>query len=541
MSAPQHWLSLLAQTPRPLILGVGVLVLHTASTLLLIPLAQQLGELPQRFTLPTLGLLLGQIVGLYFLKNSWAYLQTRWLGTAAYQAVYGYRRELYQTLLAWPLARLQQESPGELAARLSHDLEQLRLGLRSLLTEALPASIQLLCLLGILVTIQPLLAGAVLLGGPLAALMLNRLARSLEQGSQIAQNEVTQLQGAMVDTLLQFRTVFSFGLQASELTRFVEAQNRQQAAQLTLLHRVALTPLLMGSLQIALIAGLLYFCGWLFAHGQLQLGQLTSFGAALALSIDPVLFLTLSLTQLGVARGSWQRLQQLKQEVPPLPRVIRAELAPDILLEAQHVHFAYPGHPPLWQGLSLQLQRGEWLALSAPSGTGKSTLLHLLAGLYSPDQGQIAWSPTLKHLYLLPQRAELFQRSLRENLLLGQTSAPDLETVLRTCCLESVITRLPQGLDTAVGLQGDSLSGGERQRVALARALLHDPQVLLLDEATSEIDEATEAKIYKSLRQHWPDLAVMIVAHRPSSLAAADRHLTFSEANQNEPMQKPSR
>jgi subfamily B ATP-binding cassette protein MsbA len=535
LSAPHHWLYLLAQTPRPLILGVGALILHTATTLLLIPLAQQLGELPQRFTLPTLGLLLGQIVGLYFFKNSWAYLQTRWLGTAAYQAVYGYRSELYQTLLAWPLARLQQESPGELAARLSHDLEQLRLGLRSLLTEALPASIQLLCLLGILVAIQPLLAGAVLLGGPLAALILNRLARSLEQGSQIAQNEVTQLQGAMVDTLLQFRTVFSFGLQTTELTRFVEAQSRQQAAQLTLLHRVALTPLLMGSLQIGLIAGLLYFCGWLFAQGQLSLGQLTSFGAALALSIDPVLFLTLSLTQLGVARGSWQRLQKLSHAPPALPTITRVELPADLLLEARHLSFAYPGHPPVWQHLQLQLRRGEWLALSAPSGTGKSTLLHLLAGLYAPEQGEIYWSPALEHLYLLPQRAELFQRSLRDNLFLGQPEPNNLSTILHTCCLETVIARLPQGLETPVGLQGDSLSGGERQRVALARALIHSPQVLFLDEATSEIDEATEAKIYQSLRQNWPDLAVIIVAHRPSSLAAADRHLQLS-AHQLQPI-----
>jgi ABC-type bacteriocin/lantibiotic exporter with double-glycine peptidase domain len=98
-----------------------------------------------------------------------------------------------------------------------------------------------------------------------------------------------------------------------------------------------------------------------------------------------------------------------------------------------------------------------------------------------------------------------------------------------------VIARLPQGLETPVGLQGDSLSGGERQRVALARALIHSPQVLFLDEATSEIDEATEAKIYQSLRQNWPDLAVIIVAHRPSSLAAADRHLQLS-AHQLQPI-----
>lgn len=506
------------------------MVLHTATTLLLIPLAQQLGELPQRFTLPTLGFLLAQIVGLYFLKNSWAYLQTRWLGTAAYQAVYGYRSELYKTLLAWPLARLQQESPGELAARLSHDLEQLRLGLRSLLTEALPASIQLLCLLGILVTIQPLLAGAVLLGGPLAALILNRLARSLEQGSQMAQNEVTQLQGAMVDTLLQFRTVFSFGLQATEQARFVQAQTRQQEAQLSLLHRVALTPLLMGSLQISLIAGLLYFCGWLFAQGQLSLGQLTSFGAALALSIDPVLFLTLSLTQLGVARGSWQRLQSLSHAPPCVPTITRAELAPEVLLEARNLSFAYPGHPPVWQHLHLQLRRGEWLALSAPSGAGKSTLLHLLAGLYAPDQGEIFWSPSLEHLYLLPQRAELFQRSLRENILLDQPERPALQKVLQACCLEPLIARLPQGLDTPVGVQGDMLSGGERQRVALARTLYHHPQVLLLDESTSEIDEATEAQIYQALRHNWPELAVIVVAHRASSLAYTDRKLEWLKA-----------
>lgn len=200
--------------------------------------------------------------------------------------------------------------------------------------------------------------------------------------------------------------------------------------------------------------------------------------------------------------------------------------------------FHYDDRPAVGP-LSLEIKRGEIVGIAGPSGSGKSTLIKLLLGLYHLDRGslQIGDVPVdeIRHEELISntavvlQETELFNFSLRENITLMREVSPAL--LQRSCeiaCLNDIIARLPEGLDTAVGERGYSLSGGERQRVGIARAICRNAPILLLDEATSALDSITEQVVMERLvAEHTADRTILIVAHRISTLKDADRIVVF--------------
>lgn len=187
----------------------------------------------------------------------------------------------------------------------------------------------------------------------------------------------------------------------------------------------------------------------------------------------------------------------------------------------------------------LQIFRGERIGVAGRSGSGKSTLLRLLLGLHRPQEGKILFDEVeitdirhaslVEHVAVVLQETELFNLSLRDNLsLMREVSGPVFETACHVACLDELIARLPQGLDTLLGERGYALSGGERQRVGIARALCRPFSLLLLDEATSALDEETETLILRRLRDYLPgDASVLSVAHRPAALAQLDRMIVF--------------
>ena len=188
---------------------------------------------------------------------------------------------------------------------------------------------------------------------------------------------------------------------------------------------------------------------------------------------------------------------------------------------------------------SLQLRRGEWLGIAGASGGGKTTLVDLVAGLLTPQEGRISvdghtledatldrWREGLAYV---GQEGSVFDDSVRGNLLAEGAAADDaaLRAVLETVGLEARVRTLPNGLDERVGDRGSALSGGERQRLTIARALLRRPSLLILDEATSALDPESEAALLEQLQAIDPRPAALVVAHRPSTLGHCDSVVTI--------------
>jgi ATP-binding cassette subfamily B protein len=204
-------------------------------------------------------------------------------------------------------------------------------------------------------------------------------------------------------------------------------------------------------------------------------------------------------------------------------------------VQYEHVRFSYPGATEaVLRDVNLQVEPGETLVLTGATGSGKTTLLQLVPRLADVTSGRVLVGGTdvrdipLAELRSLVgcafEEATLFSASVRENVTFGAEGASEeeLEAAL-TAAQARFAYELPWGLDTRIGEQGMALSGGQRQRIALARAILARPQVLILDDPLSALDVHTEERVTRALRQILTGVTAIVVAHRPSTVALADR------------------
>ena len=211
--------------------------------------------------------------------------------------------------------------------------------------------------------------------------------------------------------------------------------------------------------------------------------------------------------------------------------------SPDLLLSMRGLSFAYPGGKPVLSELNLQVKSGEWVAICGASGAGKSTLMELMKGNLLPSKGAIYLQGHLlnaesrdwfrRQSALVLQRTWIFSGTIRSNLMMVSPRASEAELwdCLKQARLDQEISSFPQGLDTPVGEDGYALSGGQAQRLSLARALLSGRNLLLLDEPTSQIDLESEAAITQALAEVAKEKTFVLLTHRASALANADRVL----------------
>jgi len=247
-------------------------------------------------------------------------------------------------------------------------------------------------------------------------------------------------------------------------------------------------------------------------------------GATAAQRVYEILDTEPTITSPAIARNNRDALPDRRSPAQPSGRLVLS-----------HVEFAYPGSAaPVLRDVCLDLSPGETVALVGGTGSGKTTLLYLIARLADATRGTITLDGTdIRNMPLATLRTmvacafedpTLFSASVRENVALGVPDATDESVrIALTAAQAGFVDELPWGLDTRIGEQGMSLSGGQRQRIALARAILAGPSVLLLDDPLSALDVHTEAKVTEALSQVLATSTALVVAHRPSTVALADR------------------
>jgi ATP-binding cassette subfamily B protein len=204
------------------------------------------------------------------------------------------------------------------------------------------------------------------------------------------------------------------------------------------------------------------------------------------------------------------------------------------MLRAERV-CAHYGAAPALHDVSMRVAAGELVCIVGPNGAGKSTLAHLLMRLHEPTSGRIlidgvdiatvSLHSLRSQIGVVPQHVLLFNATVRDNIAYGrpEPSQAQIEAAARAARAHDFVVRLPQGYDTVIGDRGLRLSGGQQQRVALARALLKDPRILILDEATAMFDPQGEAEFLDACRAVVTSRTVLLITHRPASLAVAER------------------
>lgn len=317
-----------------------------------------------------------------------------------------------------------------------------------------------------------------------------------------------------------------YGAEVDSSMRLMLSENRIYAALQPLIGLVAASAAIL----------LLLLAGDRVESGTMTSAQLFGFLLYAALLTRPVAELAHVYGQVQTARGTLARLQSVLAEKgePGYDRKGRlAEARGEIAVNA--ITFAYPGREPTLRNLDLTIRAGEVIALTGANGAGKSTLIKLLLRFYEPQAGSIELDgidiATLdvrelrRRIGLVPQHVYLFNGSIRDNIAYGLEGASEvaIETAARLAQAHEFIVELPQGYETQIGDHGLRLSGGQRQRIALARALVKDPPVLILDEATSMYDLDGESAFIAACGTALAGRTVIIITHRPASLAMADR------------------
>ncbi len=298
---------------------------------------------------------------------------------------------------------------------------------------------------------------------------------------------------------------------------------------------------LMAGSRLAAPLAILVLGGWQVLIGQVSLGTMFALSALAASFLEPLSMLVSTGLQLQLLGSYMARIndvldtpvEQRGQEWRPAPRLSGH-------LRADAVSFRYsPVGPLVVQDVSIEIQPGSKVAIVGRSGSGKSSLAHLLLGLYPPNVGRVLYDgvdlamleagSVRRQIGVVTQDAFLFGSTIRENIALADPhlSLEAVERAARLACVDADVAAMPLGYESPLADAGASVSGGQRQRIALARALAPQPRILLLDEATSALDALTEAQVYRNLAE--VGCTMIVIAHRLSTIVDADAILVMED------------
>ncbi len=471
------------------------------------------------------------------------YGQDSLMAKAALAITLDLRKQVYAHLQRLSLSYFEMAQSGDLAYRLTEDIDRIGEVVNKVFHQFVPSVLQLIVVLAYMVYINWQLTVATLVIAPLMALLITWFGEQLRQLSYRSQSRVSDLSALVVEVFSGMRLVQAFAAEDYMLDRFGREAERNRRARFRAEQLKALQIPVVGFLESLSLLFLLLLGGWQVSQDNLTGREFVSYLTAVVMLIDPISLVTSNYNEFKQGEASLDRIFELLDIQPTVVERSGASRLPAVTgkVEYRHISFAYKTNQPVLKDLSLLALPGEAIALVGSSGAGKTTLVNLLPRFYDPQDGQIlidgvdikdvTLSSLRRQIGIVPQETILFSGTIAQNIAFGQADF-DLEAVQNAAKIANAhqfIVEFPQGYQTWLGERGVNLSGGQRQRLAIARAVLLNPRILILDEATSALDSESEALVQEALERLMQNRTVFIIAHRLATVRRADRILVLEQ------------
>lgn len=476
------------------------------------------------------------------------YAMRELLNSVSRRVEYDLRNRFFEHLLRLDASYYGMMQTGEIMSRATNDIAAVRMVAGPAYMYLVNTVVVSTFAIGLMTWIDPgltLVAIVPMLALPPISLGFGSLIHRRFEAIQERFGRMTTL---VQENLAGVRIVKAYNQEARQTERFAAMAEQYLERNLSLARVSGLFhPLLAFFSGLAMVLVLL-LGGRRAIEGTISIGDFIAFMLYLGMLTWPMISLgwVVNLFQRGAA--SMRRINAVLQAAPLVlePQAPRTPSTALGALEFRHVSFRYPGtEREVLRDLSFTVPGGSTLALVGATGSGKSTLVALIARLYDPTAGEILLDgiplPEIpleelrQRIGMVPQEAFLFSESIRENLSLGfeeedpAAAEARIRSAARIAQLDATILELPEGYDTLLGERGVNLSGGQKQRATLARAIARQPHLLILDDALSAVDTHTEAAILEGLRDVLRERTSVIVSHRLSAVRAADLILVLEE------------
>lgn len=480
------------------------------------------------YSLAFLSVIIVQGVFRYYVRQT--------LGVVSRQIEYDMRNDIFQHIQQMSSAVFHRIKTGDIMSRSTNDLQAVRMLLGPGIMYSANAFIIFIAVLITLLSKEITLTCIALIPMIILPITTNRLSKRLYERSRAVQEQIADISARAQEVITGVRVVKAYGREISLLNQFKAASKRYVERSMALVKIQGTIWPLMGTIGGMSSVITIWYGGILVIEDRISLGELVAFEIYLGFLMWPLMSFGWVINIIQRGKASMVRINEMMHlDISPLfdeSLSIKIDIKGEI--EVKDLSYSYDGKNTALDRISFTIPPGKTLAIIGPTGSGKSTLINLIARIYDPppntlfvdgvDVTKIPLQQLRTAMGVVPQDTLLFSKSIGENIAYGKPEATfaEIQKAAENSQILHDIKRFPDQFDTLVGERGVTLSGGQKQRTAIGRALITDPRILILDDALSSVDTYTEEKILKHLHMIMDERTAIIVSHRISTIKNAD-------------------
>ncbi|WP_339204705.1 ABC transporter ATP-binding protein [Paenibacillus sp. FSL K6-3182] len=479
----------------------------------------------------------GGVMGAAVALGALRYISTSLMASIGQRVLYNLRNDLYRHMQSLDISFFDRNRTGDLMSRVTNDVSILQQMISSSMMQLFTDFFTFTAIAVYMLWIDWKLTLMLLATFPFMILTTRFFSKRMRSSFRTVQESVADVSDHLQNTLTGIRLIKAFTAENYESERFSERTQKNMDANIQVTRlRAAYEPII-DFLNFLGLAIVLVFGAWLAMKEQMTVGTIVAFIAYLRLLQNPIRHFSRIINTIQQSAAAYERIMEVMNTKAEIIEKKGAVKLPPVSghIVFDHIDFAYSKDSAVLNDFQLELAAGKVTAIVGSSGSGKTTIAHLIARFYEPQSGDITIDGySLKDITIASLREQigivsqdivLFNGSIEENIRYGNLQATDQEVLAAAKAANAAgfIESFPQGYETQIGERGVKLSGGQKQRLSIARAILKNPRIIILDEATASLDTESEQHIQDALAQLLQGRTCLVIAHRLSTIQKADR------------------